>query len=431
MTTLTEIAGGRGDAIFGLSVAFPGGNTVRVSSSSFTSATGGHYTGKVLSWGRIPTVALSDRGGTMPTFETRVQIDDTDRTIARIRDGVYADTVRGSAAVIYLMTPSAASSSWNTFFTGVVAKVSFPQPFVAELTLRSADDRFQRPSPGDGWTLTRVAWPNAKAEVFDQVAPIVYGTHDASNVQTGPGFVPTLYVDTVKFRYLVSAARCKTLTRVYVDGNQVAAATYGSAFDYVTVNGRLYSCITFTSDQGDVEVTCDVVGYESVGDGSGTVISNPATQWAHWMSQFVFQDYAAGSWYSTITTIDSTTLAAAETYFTNIGATETHYSAERQTGADITAAYCKRWNMRSTWTPTGKIAHGYEDLWATPYAGTVWRGYRDETGPLNLDEDDFTLTTRLNVKTTYSASQGAYLASLDVVDSSLAEPLLSGRTFAA
>lgn len=416
--TLSAIAGGRGTAFFGLSVSFPG-STLRLSSVPFTSVTGGHYSAKVQNWGQI-RYSISDRSGRLQPTQTTVLVDDTDRTIARIYEGASADTVRGSAATIYLATPTVASSSWLTVFSGKVIKVAFPQPFLAELTLKVDDDQFQRQSPRGGWILNAKTWPNAMADaVYGKVAPVLYGYHDAANYQTGPGMVPTLYVDTVLHRYLVCAGKAKTLTRVYVDGAQVSGSAYGSAFDYVTKDGRIYTCITFTSDQGSAEVTCDADGYEAVGDGTGALITNPATQWAHRLTNFVFGDYMSGSWLSTNSLIDSTTLSAAESYFTSLGARGSDYDPERRTGSDITARYLNSWRMRGYWTLAGKLGQGYENVFADPYQGTRWQWFKDEVGPFSLVEDDFQVTSRIAIQQCYAAAQDTYLSSLEVMDASI------------
>jgi len=137
---------------------------------------------------------------------------------------------------------------------------------------------------------------------------VLYGIHDSTGMQQGPGLVPTIYVDTVQFRYLVCAGKAKSIDYVYVDGVQTGS---GWSTSYVTVHGRIYTLIDFTTDQGTAEITCDANGYEAVGDGSGAVITNPATQWAHRLSNFVLGDYMTGSWLSTNALIDSTTLSAA------------------------------------------------------------------------------------------------------------------------
>ena len=408
---LDAVAGGRGVLIPGVSIAFPGG-TMRFASASISSVTGSHYTGRVLNWGAI-NYQRSDRGGQLAAVETRVTVDDTDRSIARVYAGASAGSVRGVAATIYLMTPDVASASWMTIFTGVVTKVSFPSPFVAEITLRTQDDQLQRKSPRGGWALTRQNWPNAEPENYGKMAPINYGTADSSKFQTTPALIPTYKIDGVTFRYLVCAGKAKSITRVFVDG--VATPT-GWTTEYVTRNGRIYTCLNFTTDQGDAEVTCDLVGFEAVGDGSGAVISNPATQWAHWISNFVLGDYTSGAWAANSSLIDSTSLTTAETRLTRIGATGSHYVADPLTGIEITARLCQTYKLRAWWNYAGKIVIAKDDPHVSnPYGGTRWRYYRDETGPFAFRDDDFQRKTRTVARSAYSASQQSYLQTLEVV----------------
>lgn len=84
--------------MWGLSISFPG-STQRLSNHPFTSATGGHFDGKVKSWGGL-NYRISDRGGRLPAVETRVLVWDTDRVINRLVSGVNANSIRGSAATI-------------------------------------------------------------------------------------------------------------------------------------------------------------------------------------------------------------------------------------------------------------------------------------------------------------------------------------------
>lgn len=424
---LDAVDGGRGVLVPGVSIAFPGG-TMRFSSASFSSVSGSHYTGKVLNWGAI-NYQRSDRGGQLAAVETRVTVDDTDRSIARVYAGASAGSVRGVAATIYLMTPDVASASSMVIFTGVVTKVSFPSPFVAEITMRTNDDQLQRKSPRGGWALTRQNWPNAEPENYGKMAPIIYGTHDSSKFQTSPGLIPTLLVDKIAYRYLVSAGRMKSITRVFVDGASISSGLYTT--EYLTRNGRIYTVIKFDSAADattagvadadgvslpDVEVTCDLVGYETVGDGSGTVISGPLGQWAHWISNFVLGDYASGAWAANSSLIDSTSLTAAETRLTDIGAIGAHYVADPLTGIEITAKICQTYKLRVWWNYAGKIAVAKDDPHVeSPYGGTRWRYYRDETGPFAFRDDDFQRKTRTVARSAYSASQESYLQTLEVV----------------
>ena len=90
-----------------------------------------------------------------------------------------------------------------------------------------------------------------------------------------------------------------------------------------------------------------------------------------------------------------------------------------RTGNDVTAAYCKSFQMRSFWTRGGKIAMRYENIFSAPYGGYRLRWYRDELGAFNLVEDDYQVMSRIAVRSTRSSSQDAYLASIEFVDASV------------
>jgi hypothetical protein len=402
-------------------VSLPG-TTYRAAATAYTSAAGGHFYERVLNWGGL-NYAISDRSGTLPAVTMTVRVADTDRTLARIYEGSRRDEIRGSAVSIYLMTPTVAYST-EVVFVGIVAKISFPAPFQAEFTLKTNDDQLQRLSPGGGWIPNRVTWPRAKAEVFDKTSPILFGIHDASYTQTGPGLVKCLLVDTTTHVYLVCAGRSKgtagiPITRVYVDNVQTSASNYTAS--YTTIGGRSYTIITFTSSipTESQTVTCDAEGYESVGDGTGSTVTNPATQWAMRLSNFVLADYMTGSWLSTHALIDATKLTSAEAYFTLLGAHGSTDEDAKRTGREITAAYCKSFGMRSFWTRSGKVAMSYENIFALPYTGYRLQWYKHELGAFSLLEDDFQVTNRIVIRFNRSSSQDTYLATLEAVDASV------------
>lgn len=420
MSTLSDLEGGRGLAVWLLKVQFPGGNTLLLSSAPYTSATLGNFVAKVLDWGGLD-YKVSDREGRLDTVMTRVVVADTDRTIKKLYEGVYADQLRGSVATQYLVTPTNATPL--TVFEGIIVRISFPKDGQAELTMKTNDDQLKRDTPRGGWKLTRKNWPNADPTVYDSFARLAYGYHDASGIRALVGMLPTLYVDKLQYRYLVCAGKAKTLLRVYKDGVIQSAALYGSAFEYVTVDGRIYSCIKFSADQGTAVITCDAEGYEAVGDGSGAVITNPATEWAHRLTNFVLGDYKTGAWLSTNALIDSPTLAAAEAHLTLKGAKGSDYGEDEISGLEIIAKFCASWRYRSFWTLSGKIGIGYENFCALPYTGRRWRWWRDEVGEFAYVEDDVQRITRLVVKTTYSAADAKFLTSFEVVDASPAAPV--------
>jgi hypothetical protein len=226
-------------------------------------------------------------------------------------------------------------------------------------------------------------------------------------------------VDTVASVYLVCAGKAKSVDRVYVDGVQTSGGNY--SVSYTTIGGRAYTIVTFTSSAPTVlqTVTCDAQGVEPVGDASGAYIYNPATAWAHRLTNHVLGDSLGLSWSSTNALIDSTYLTAAEAYFTALGARSSCQDDQRRTGKDITASYCKSFGMRSFWTRSGKIAMSYENIFATPYGGYRLRWYRDELGEFSLVEDDYKVASRIVLRQSHSAALDSYLATLEMVDASV------------
>jgi hypothetical protein len=392
------------------------GLTLRESAAPFTSLTGGHHGGNVKSW-PVLRYAASRIGGRLSTVSGRILIHDTDRTLLSIKDGANADEIRESDVSIYLMTTESESSDWTTLFVGKLAKLSFPEPFVAALDVRVDDQKIQR-IRSDAWKLTRQSWPNCKAEVLDEFAPILYGEHDASSLQTGPGMVPTLYVDNILYRYLVCAGKAKTITRAYVNGTQVSGSTWTT--EYLTRNGRIYTVIKFSSTDAatadGADVTVDALGYETVGDGSGSVITNPALQLAHLLTNWYLGDYMTGSWISTNALIDSTALSAAEDYMDALAATGSWRSSDATTGQDVLSTWCTSWRMRCGWTYSGKIWVANDDIFSAMYGGTEWVWSRDEVAPPAFEEDDWSVTSRYTVKQSYSHAESKYLSTFSVVD---------------
>ena len=433
---LDAIVGGRGNVAVGMLINWASTTVVGYSLAPFNSVTTGYFNGRVMSFGSL-RYEMSDRDGRLPAIETTVLIQDDDRAIQILKTGVLAGKIKGSPVSIYLFSPAATSYAAEALFVGVVAKVGFPGAFVAAVTVRIDDDKLTRRGPDGGWAITRKNWPNAAADSFDKIAPVLYGTHDSSYSQATPGLLPTVCVDKLLFRYLVCARKAKTLTRVFANGTQVASSGYGGnastyndgAFEYVTVDGRNYSVIRFNTDRTTDVITCDALGYEATGEGSGALMTNPATQWANRMTNFVFGDTMTGNWASTSARIDAATLATAEAYYTSMAPTadmSSDHDAERRTGYEVIAKYLKSDRTRRMWwTRSGKLAQGRIKVERQPYTGIVLRWFKDSMGEFKLREDDFKAKTRILTRTLRSASQGAYLSTLEVVDASF-DPAYGG-----
>lgn len=405
---LDAIAGGRGLVVVGFKIEFPGFDFL-ISKAGYSSLAGGHFEARVVSFGSAEFMKSGDDGG-LAGVQMRIRVRDDDRRLRKLYEGARKNEIRGSVATGYLMTPTV-SYSTDVRFGGVVTKLSFPpRTMEAEITLRTNDDALLRPV---GLPLSRVDWPFADPAIFDKVAPVLYGLHDASYTRNGPAMVPTLCVDTMQHRYLVCRGRALSIIRAFDGTTPVSIST-----EYLTRSGRIYTVAKLSSAPTG-EVTVDVQGMETVGDGSGTLITNPATQLAHRLTNFVLGDYMTGAWASTHALLDSTHLTSAETYFTALGARGSMYDDSERSGADILAAHCRSFGMRCWWTPAGKIASGYENVFAQPYTGERFRWYRDDASGFGLEEDDYNVVRQVTVRQAHSAADDGYLATLELQDASI------------
>jgi hypothetical protein len=225
--------------------------------------------------------------------------------------------------------------------------------------------------------------------------------------------LPTLLVDIARFRYLVAAGWLVAIDRVYADGVEV---TSGWTVDRVVRNNRLYTTVTFTSDQQKKTVTVDARGYETAGDGSGTLIDNPCDQVVHALNNWIWGDYASGAWLASAP-ISATAATSCAAFFARKGIKGSGYIKDRIRGHDLVAAWLKTFNARGFWTNAGQLGLGVQDhQYASVYPATVYREDRHDIGAsfqLKYRDD---LISGVSVKHLYSATVGDYTQSLTIKD---------------
>lgn len=373
---------------WGLTLTFTG-LTLRAASVGFNAATLGAFQGIVKSWSPI-RYSVSDRGGSVPACEVTVSLTDYDRTIANYCEGIYRKYVVGGTAVIQLMSPIA-PGNWLTLFTGVVAdRPRFTDLLTAELVLRTDDGFMQRQFPRSVWRINVSDFPHALPSLLNQPAPIVYGRH-SSRGWTDYGFVPLMLVDTINFYYLVTIGRATTIENVYINKQLVGTSnwTYMSTLNSLR-GGKQYSMVSLTTTAYQVaydatnpgstwaglsaaqktsfingaSVTADVQGVETGGDGLGTLIENPMSQLAHFLTNFVFGDWRSGYWLSQSTRLDATSVANMTSFFNGEvagGHRGSRRIAEQQTASTIISDWLTTWQTIAWWTNLGKLAFGVVD----------------------------------------------------------------------
>ena len=286
----------------------PASGSKRYAPDDVSAIGSGLYEGRALSVSPIDHGVSDDFGGGLRNTEVRVALLDHDRAFMRLVEGPTGDQVRDAVATLKLAHDGVVAGDWSTEFSGRLADWQFPEPFIAELLLRPDDLTLERLIPGAIWTITQADWPHAHADVLGVPAPFLYGKFD-SQPYTNEGLIPCLAVDTTgTMRHLVCAGRANSIDVVYIDG--VTTTTH--TVEYIVVNGKLFTTLTWSSSPGeDAVVSVDCEGYETDGDGGGTLITNPATQLKHLLSNFLFGEYRSGLWLSDASELDAASFTAA------------------------------------------------------------------------------------------------------------------------
>lgn len=116
--------------------------------------------------------------------------------------------------------------------------------------------------------------------------------------------------------FLVAGHACQSVTAAYLDGEAIQSSEYGATlalpgqtdFDtlfttvYRDINSNRYTLVYLRGLLAEAVLvdrqvlTVDVAGIESVGDGSGTLITDIYAQYEHLLRNWVLRNYTSGAW---------------------------------------------------------------------------------------------------------------------------------------
>lgn len=399
-----------------LSLYFTGG-TRRYAQVGIASATLGQVYGKVIQWGTLER-SISDRDNQISLNKATVTIEDTDASFSSLLEDSNAPGMRGTRALIQLIGPNVAPADWATLFDGYLDNWSMSGLFVWTLDISPNDQPLVNAS-FPKTPLLAIDWPNiGDKTLYGEFVPLIYGVHD-SRGSSDAGMVPCPYVDRIGFRYLV-AHGWVTVDRVYVDGVLTGA---GFSITHPTINGRLFTLIDFSSDQADAEITADVTGYESVGNGSGTTLTGVDCL-KHALVNFVYGDYQGGNWASVGTVpINTSSFTTTQSFLTDMvweGVSRRYGGASKTSGMDLIGDFCSSLQLLAFFTREGQISVAPDDhrsltLW---YDEPRWLRYDlYEVGDsFRLEYDRDSIIDRLSIQYVYSEADGKFVQVVEVRD---------------
>jgi hypothetical protein len=394
-----------------------GATTYRFSDVGAMYAGTGNYAAKVLSWGGGPARGVTLRNSSLELTNFEVMLDDTDQSLTTLLEGASRNSVRGAAATVMLASKNVASANWFTLYTGRVDTYGQSSKLTWTFQLSPNDLPLQRESLPKA-KINVSDWPASKVDVRDDPVPILYGRISSSN-GANDGAITCPYVDTGGFRYLVCAGWAKAVDTVYKDGTPVVASAY--AITHPVMNGRTYTLIDFTSDQGATAViTCDAQGYETVGDGSGTLITDPPTILKHLLVNWIYGDYKTGPWLSDSTApVDTTSFGT--TFFSDRGYQSSVYiSGAKKKGLEVVNDFLKSFEAKAYWTTAGKIALAVEDFTSWGYVTDYVVTETDDCGGWSLVYPTANLVDEIEAQYGQTPT-GGYQQKLSVKDLSTAE----------
>lgn len=341
-----------------------GGSSYRFSDASRPSAAG-LYDGRIVSWGGSLArgvdpfeTLLAIPQGPSPTIE------DSSRRLTTLLYGPLRHQVRRAPATITLASPNVDPGDWYSW-SYIIETTPQPSQLLWSFQLGLDALALKRDGALPKATISVSDWPAAPVEVRDLPMPILYG-HISSENGANNGAVTCYLVDATGFRYLVCAGRALAIDTVYKDGVPVAASSY--SISYPIVNGRQVTLIDFTATQGSSTITCDAQGYDTVGDGTGTLIEDPAAVIQHLLVNWIYGDWRSGPWLSTSSApVDTTSFGT--TFFSDRGYKASVYiGGTKRQGLTILNELLKSFEARACWTPEGKIALVVEDFTSWSYA---------------------------------------------------------------
>ncbi len=322
------------------------------------------YIPRVASFGGPGGTLLALLAGRKLADDTRhVTLQEKDGDITRLIAGENSEEVIGSAVVLKLIAEGVSSADWHTWYTGEVFDYGRDGPGRWTLSLQPpyADQlkgRIKTPmvAPYD--------FPDADDTAENKAVPLLFGEHDSTGTGRA-GLLPTLSVDTVGYRYLVSLGRLQSAGGtfdVWKDGSLQTVSTHYT-ITQLNAGGRSYRVIDFIAGPPDEPITCDMEGMTDSGVGGGVTITNPAEQLKLLLANWVFGELGDTNGYGvpSDSPVDEYSFDIVAGFLDRSGATSSRYVAGDRTGESIVNEFLTEHNLFAYWTNEGKLALAHCD----------------------------------------------------------------------
>lgn len=353
----------RGDAFSVFEFDDPGGTTYRYAGGWIDSKSLGSFKGFIPEngFGRSKR-AIPIRGDRLQSAAMSVTVADMDGAINDLVSGQYSRRVRGLDSRIRIVAPDIDPDAYYLRFKGQILRYgkNGDGEYKFELGSKAPELKTFLRLP----IITKAIWPNADASALEKRTPLVYGIHSSASLGSR-GMLPTLYVDTTNFRYLVSHQYLKEITNVYVDD-----AVQASGWTEINrvVEGHRYTLVEFDSDQGSATITVDAKGAVYKGDpNSYEVLTNPAAQFKAILANYVFHEWNGepGVWHDeSDSAIHKESFHISEQFYNSRGIKGSLGITEPMTGLALINMFSSQY-YPTFWTSDAKLAILPDDWYRT------------------------------------------------------------------
>lgn len=421
-------------------VTLPSGTVKRWSDAPLNIKARGIYEGKVTAWGGPFERSLSDRDGNLQTPSMKITIDDSTRELAAIFEGADANRIRGASAIVTLASPNVTSTDWFRVLNGVVAGWDIAGVTEWQVTCQYNDVPLRGFIPTTAFMASD--WSNADPAIYGGYVPLIYGVFDSS-LTGNIGLIPLYLADksTSTPEYVASLGWLKAVGPVWVDG--VVASTTQYSVNHPVKNSRRFTTVKFnqvittasssgailtTSPSSSSSVVADCQGFETIGDGTGSLLFGPNAL-GHFLENFVFRNSnGQGPWSAIGTYTAATQFTAAALWATQTGAQYTSRwigGTEQVRAMDEVAGFLRTLQCHGFWTNGGQFGILPFDLRDTTvwYDSPQWlfEAEGDVVTPLRVKYDYTSIVNDISIQYLFAPSVGNFLGSLDIKDQSIVD----------
>lgn len=401
----------------------------------------GFYEGRIQDV-QDPTFGIDPKSASLTVAESTVTIIDGPeeaspnfRKYEKILEG--ATKQRGIRALLRWASPDLDPNDWYVLFDAIFDRAKYHSSGLIDLIIRT-DDRWVR-SGAFKRPILKSEWPNAPDTSLDIYLPLVVGTHLSTSL-SARGFIPTILVQTEvveasQRRWDFVSLGYVTVTAVYRIRNNVATQMVLTS-DYtilkIVVAGKACTIIQWNLSE-DILTTdtiqCDVQGITDLGDGTGTLLTNPVTQIRFWLVNFAHGAWLAGSWLSEGgSPIEPTSWAEAEAYAQKYqleGSFRVGGTVDQRTIIEVFNEWLATWLMfRTYWTPDGKLAMAVRDCTFPQYGTGSFFDLireRDCLSRPEFSDDPQALVRRFSAAHLFDVAGNKSWGSMDVQDLNVEE----------